>query len=117
QKSRVGDSVEPCEELRSSVETAERFPCLSISILRQIGCQITIAAQPVQRCVHRGVCPFDELFRCAAIAAANRREKTARFIPRREHRLMLLRSAKRCNLLHTSWTPLRDSWKPRQRLC
>ena len=110
EKGGVGDAIEPGEELRTPVESAERFPGFPIRLLRQIGGEVAIAAQAEQRCIDRGVRPLDELFRRGAIAAPNRCEQAVLFAPWREHRVKLrLRSGERRNVLHTSWTPLRDS--------
>ena len=41
---RVCDAIEPCEKLRSAVESVEGLPCFAVRLLRQIGGQVAVAA-------------------------------------------------------------------------
>src|SRR5262249_15555325 len=111
---RVSDAIEPCEKLRPSIKTVEGLPCFPVCLLSQIGGQIAVGAQTVQRSVDRRVCPLDELFRRAAIPAARRREQPPLFVPRRQPCVRLRRRCgERKNAPNPSGTPLRDIWKPR----
>ena len=108
EKRRVGDTVEPGEQLRAPIETSQRLPGLPVRLLREVSGQIAVAAQPVQRGVDRRVCPLDDLFRRGAVALADFDQQPAFVAPGGDHRLTLRPRRERRNVPHAPWTQLRD---------
>ena len=114
EKRRVADAVKPGEKLRLAVESRQRFPRFPIRVLRQVGGQVAVAAQPVHRCEDGRVRAIDELLGGAAVAAADRGEQAVFLVPGGNHRIMLRpHRRKGRNIAHPDWTRLCDISKPR----
>jgi uncharacterized protein len=112
EKRRIGDPVQPCEQLRAPVETSKRRPGLLVGLLCQVGGEISIRAQPEKRRVNSRVGPLDHDLGCLAITLPDSLEKALLVDPAPGGLVFPFRGWKPRDTRHIHWTHVRALPKP-----